>query len=117
MTKGIPAEILAMLREEWEGSQEGYSAFESVAEEQERLRNPSYYVHDKGRPEIDNNGMRSSEAIAMLKAALFEGLVHDRGNSVFVNEHLQHALVDFCNEVTTAWRRFEERVERIPRKS
>lgn len=116
MTKGIPAEILAMLRDEWEGSQEGYSAFESVAEEPGRLRNPSYYVHGKDRPELDNNGMRAREAVAMLNAGLFEGLIHDRGSSVLVNEHLQHALVDFCNEVTTAWRRFEERAGRIPRK-
>ena len=117
-TTAIPTAVLALLRQPWE-TPDGYTAHRAIFEgdSEERRRDPSYYQY-----RADETGRQLSctyaEAKALCEAGIFGRLWTANGaGDIAVNEHMQHALDDFCRETYEAWERFGQRREEIARVS
>jgi hypothetical protein len=115
--KTIPQVVLDLLKTPWVGSK-GYSAFESHFREDDRSTDPSYYIFHSDRPDeraFFGEGLSWREAKALVDAQVFGQLAVIHPRSIAVNEHVEHALKDFCNEVYDAWNRYQERLTEAER--
>ena len=115
----IPAAVLAVLKHKWivqAGDTAHQAVFESRGEQ--RQCDPSIYHYTAARTTRTPNRYTYSEIKALCDASVFGSLSNaSRDGRVAVNEHMQHALEDFCRETYEAWARFEGRRQDILRMS
>lgn len=112
MTKPvIPAAVLALLKQRWQPTQEGFSVFDNVWEGRDRKEYPSWYFYREGS---DGAGCLSfEEAKGLLAVPELAPMLKGQKDTVSVNEHLDHAISDFCSQVYDAFDAFLERAEQI----
>jgi hypothetical protein len=140
LPRPIPDSVLKLLRHRWKVAEPDYSAFQSVfdppfepfgddpeAEQRDRhaalVRNrrldPScYYTPIDGPRSIEAIAgfiFTHPEAVALICDAVFGTAAEDEGSRIVINEHAQHALEDFCQEVYGAWAKYLDRLARIER--
>lgn len=110
----IPPCVLGLLRSMWAGADPDYSAFDSVFRDgdRQRLLDPSYYYMRPVRSLNPGLSVWShAEAAELIKGGAFGALAEVRADGITViNEHAQHALVDFCEEVYASWEKYQRRI-------
>jgi hypothetical protein len=52
----------------------------------------------------EDNSLTANNIRLLAKLAIFDALIRETPSSYAVNEHAQHALTDFCEEVYDAYR-------------
>lgn len=110
----IPKSILHLLSEPWRVEGE-YSHFDAVFAKEKRRIDPSYYViHVGTKVETDMDTFSHDDAMALAADDAFgtNARTRESGN-VVINEHAQHALVDFCSDVYAAWKKYQDRLQQI----
>lgn len=114
----ISAAVLNVLKTPWRP--ETFSLFtENFTEEcRDRRTQPSYYFHrTKGNLSEDVCGLRAGDVLGLHKEGEFGSLSKRDGDTVVLNEHAQHAFIDFCTETYAAWHRYQERLVEIEKAS
>lgn len=115
----IPTAVLAVLKHKWIVPVDD-AAHQAVFESrfQQRPRDPAHYQYTAARTTRAPDRYTYSEIKALCDASVFGSLSDaSRDGHVAVNEHMQHALDDFCGETYAAWARFERRRQDILRVS
>ena len=108
----IPKGVRELLRHKWK-MPNGVRVFDDNAQGG-RLSQPSYYV---ARPGGEPPHALDYEDVQGLAAdPLFDGLAREAEGCTFINEHVEHALIEFCEAVYEAWAKCEARLETIPRR-
>lgn len=108
----IPGSVIALLKHQWQTSN-GYSAFEANADHG-RLRDPSFYAYRKDQdldPEMD---LSYQEVRRLARDDQFSQHITGNGDTLMINEHVQHALADFCRDVYDAWSKCTARIDKVP---
>lgn len=123
MTNGpIPSAVLELLRQRWKPTEEGYSSFESQWNEREnskeRQSRPSFYIYQKSTGDSANGfqALKLAEVKALAKLDAFAPMILEKSESYAVNEHLEHAIADFCSQVYDAFDQLQQRAEEIAAK-
>ena len=118
-SKTIPNSVLDVLKNEWQAADPAYSAFDQVfndkTDKQSRKAHPSYYYIREGK-EVETNldVLSHAEALKLVNDGAFASLAKVQDDkSVTINEHAQHAMIDFCSEVYSAWHRYQRRLVQI----
>lgn len=109
----IPEAVLAALRTPWRMDAWDSVFAEILASDPARLRDPSAYNHFASGSDL-GEGIPDADAIAMVRAGVFGRHGRDHGDSVQINEHAEHAFMDFANAVYAAWAEFERRLSTLP---
>jgi len=105
----IPASVLSLLAQRWRDDPR-YSAFEGQFQDLERGGDPSWYHYYSSDRTGGGNCLSHAEVSSLIHDSVFEGVCRRGENTLSVNEHAQHALVDFLGEVYRAWDKFQDRV-------
>lgn len=119
--KPIPASVLAILQNRWKEADPSHSAFDAAfndadaRERRERRSDPSHYLIPPDRPfDAAVDALTRAEAVSLVRGGVFGPLAKVCDNGVVaINEHAQHALVDFCSEVYAAWDKYERRIAEV----
>lgn len=120
--KPIPSGVLNLLKHVWREADEDYSSFDAVfndLEDKERRSDPSYY-HIRPGKEVDSDfdSISHADAVKLAEQRVFGALAKMHENKVVaINEHAQHALTDFCSEVYSAWKKYQQRIAEVERVS
>lgn len=117
MTGTLPATVGRLLTEsEWKKT-DGFSVFDFVFRDRPRRASPSHYLVRVGetQPGFDRSGFTHEEAAALVAEGTLRGLAVDHGSHVSINEHAQHALLDFLSETADLWQKFQGRLGEIER--
>jgi HAMP domain-containing protein len=121
--KTIPKSLLDLLAQEWQATSSGTgSAFESVFEEEDRRRNPSFYFASEDE-QSDIDLLRFEEVAGLLRDGVLNHVTaavrHRPSGARYTttNEHAQHAIYDFCEAVYAAWKQLQRRLNAIEQAS
>lgn len=105
----IPKSVLALLAERWKTDYT--TSFESVFYSYPVRRvDPSFYFFREESPDQDVNGLTQSEVEKLVSDGVFGGEAIPNSGFIAVNEHAQHALLDFCQEVYSGWDKYQRRL-------
>ncbi len=104
----VPASIRALMRQEWQHDAR-YSAFETSTRRGDRLLDPSHYHFRKGDSADSIRPFSFDEVIAMAR----DGFATNNGAHATMNEHVAHAISDFLAEVSAAWKKCKDRLDRV----
>lgn len=106
-----------MLEQQWR-TPDGYYSFEAVwSNGNDRQRYPSFYHYYNRSMDEDNNGLRGKEVEQLADLPQFAGLIFHNSNGLGINEHAQHALVEFCEKVYELYGELQTRLELVRSKS
>lgn len=114
MNEPIPTAVLDLLKEAWVTN--GYRPFDSVFNiSQERRAFPSrcYYYPEGYKPQGTGLVFSYSDVEALIKSGLINNTYSIQSDSIAINEHIQHALEQFCRETYEAWRRCEQNLTSV----
>lgn len=116
--KAIPASVLAILKHCWKEADPNYSSFDAVFNgraDKGRRDDPSYYhIRPGAKRETEFDVFDHTEAVRLVHEEVFGTMAEVQdGGRVVVNEHVQHALTDFCGEVYSAWEKYLRRIEQV----
>lgn len=82
-----------------------------------RVGDPSGYNH-RHDGDAGVSAFTTAEVLAMKDAGILDGLISEHSEHVWVNEHAEHALIDFYSDVHRAYalllRRLAAAAERVP---
>ena len=106
----IPKAVTDLLRSKWDHSPD-YSAFRTAAIP-DQLMSPSWHIHTVYTESV--TAFRLAEARALHLAGAFGPHSAIDDGRVIVNEHASHALVDFLGESSAAWKKYQDRLRKIP---
>lgn len=118
--KPIPKSLLNLLADVWKPATEANGrAFDQVFEQQDRRRDPSFYFNYEGSRKGFDAYLSFKESAALIRdgvfcpplAALYTATSGERQTST--NEHAQHAVIDFCEEVYAAWQTLQNRLDQV----
>ena len=121
--KTIPKSLLGMLAQKWHPAdpEEGEGgAFESIFAEEDRARDPSFYISREGEPSASAM-LQFDEVIGLLRDGVLTSTTaavrHYPSGARYTatNEHAQHAIYDFCQAVYAAWDQLQQRLALIER--
>jgi hypothetical protein len=112
----IPKSLLSMLAQKWHlANPEEGGAFEFVFADEDRARDPSFYFAREGEPSAACM-LQFEEVIALLR----DGVLNSTTAAVrcspsgtrytATNEHAQHAIFDFCQDVYASWDQLQQRL-------
>src|SRR5947209_5767195 len=114
--KTIPKSLLGMLAQKWHPAdpEEGEGgAFESIFAEEDRARDPSFYISREGEPSASAM-LQFDEVIGLLRDGVLTSTTaavrHYPSGARYTatNEHAQHAIYDFCQAVYAAWDQLQQ---------
>lgn len=108
----IPKGVRELLRHKWRMPGNA-SIFDDNAHGA-RLADPSYYF---ARPGGDPpHALDYEDVQGLIAEPMFEGLARQGNGVTSMNEHAEHALIEFCEAVYEAWVKCEKRLESLPRR-
>lgn len=113
----IPKVVLDLLKRDW--PEPDISLFDATREKQgERVdKHTRYYTYGEETIPDGRTLVFTGEEVRRLKRAglpaLKDAILINRAG-LMVNEHAQHALLDFLAVASAAWRKCEERLAELP---
>lgn len=118
LPKTIPDSVLNLLKHRWREADSDYASFDALFNDPidpERRTDPSYYHIRPGKEiETDFDTISHAEAMQLVNEGVFGTLAKVyEDDTVTINEHAQHALVDFCAEVYSAWVKYQQRISEV----